>query len=65
MSRKQTIKIPEMIDTTIDTVQGVAVYMCTEMEDSNERWNDDYYTSDRYYVIHEGDKHHVYKAGAN
>jgi len=46
---------------TIDTVAGVATYVKTEVEDRYGRWNDDYWTRDGYYVIHEGKRHHVYK----
>ena len=46
---------------TIGTVQGVADFVKTEVEDEFGRWNDDYWTREGYYVIHEGKKHHVYK----
>ena len=46
---------------TINTIQGKAEYVKTEVEDKNGNWNDNYYTKDGYYVIHEGNKHHVYK----
>ena len=40
---------------------GVAKYIHTETEDKNGRWNDNYYTRDGYWVLHEGNKHHIYK----
>jgi len=44
----------------IDTVAGRAKFVCTEIEDSLGRWND-YKTSDGFWVIHQGDRHHVYQ----
>ena len=58
---KQMIKDEGLIGDTIRTISGEAEYIGTEIEDSNERWNDNYYTTRGYYVIHEGSKHHVYK----
>jgi len=49
------------VQKDIQTVQGQARYVRTEVEDKSGRWNDDYATRDGYYVIHEGNKHHVYK----
>ena len=48
------------IKPTIRTVAGEAEYIGTEIEDKRGRWNDNYSTRDGYYVIHHGDKHHVY-----
>jgi hypothetical protein len=45
---------------TIGTVQGGALYSHTEVEDLNEDWNDDWPTRLGFYVIHEGQQHHVY-----
>jgi hypothetical protein len=58
---RQTIKtrlqgVPEFIDV----IGGRAKFVCTEIEDSLGRWNDDYYTTDGYWVIHQGNRHHVY-----
>ena len=58
---KQTTRIPEMLNTSIHTMNGKARYICTEIEDSNGNFNDDYSTSDGYYLIHEAKHHHVYK----
>ena len=49
----------------IDTIRGRALYIRTEEEDAHGRWNDNYYTRDGYYVIHEGRLHHVYQVPAN
>jgi len=48
------------INTTINTIQGEALYSHTEIEDENGRWNDNWYTTSEEYVIHEGSNHHVY-----
>jgi hypothetical protein len=45
----------------IDTVAGKALFVRTEKEDEFGRWNDNYFTKDGYWVIHQGKKHHVYK----
>ena len=45
----------------INVIGGTAKYVCTEIEDKFGRWNDNYYTRDGYYVIHNGNEHHVYK----
>ena len=50
-----------MVENTINTCQGIAQFIRTEVEDKDGKWNDNYYTRDGYYVIHEGKKHHVYK----
>lgn len=55
--------IPEMVDTTIDTMHGKAKYVRTEFEDAEGNFYDDYFSSDGYYLIHDGNKHHVYKVG--
>jgi len=44
----------------IDTMDGRAQYMKTEVENAYGNWNDNYYISRGEYVIHEGQKHHVY-----
>ena len=49
------------VKPSIGTAAGEAFYVKTEVEDKHGRWNDDYYTRDGYWVIHEGKKHHVYK----
>lgn len=36
-------------------------YVCTEIENDDGIWNDDYPVSKGYWVIHEGFMHHVYK----
>ncbi len=45
----------------IDTAEGRAKFIKTEVEDKDGKWNDNYQTKDGYYLIHQGDKHHVYK----
>ena len=55
-----TLKIPEKIGTTISTISGEALYSHTEVEDSSERWNDNWETRRGEYVIHSGNMHHVY-----
>jgi len=45
----------------INTVAGKAKWVTTEYEDEYGRWNDRYSTAMGYWVIHEGNKHHVYK----
>lgn len=47
--------------TSISTVDGPAHYIKTEVEDSDGRWNDDYYVADGFYVLHDGIEHHVYQ----
>ena len=44
---------------TIETLIGTAKLVVVETE-INGRWNDNYYTKDGYYVIHEGIRHLVY-----
>lgn len=75
MRRKRLIKVrgflksrfhrlrtrPFSVPHTINTVAGVATYVKTETEDKYGRWNDDYWTRDGYYVIHDGKRHHIYK----
>lgn len=46
---------------TIRTVAGKAKFVKTEVEDAQGNWNNNYWSYDGYYVIHEGKKHHVYK----
>ena len=45
----------------IDTVDGRAYFYKTEVEDKNGRWYNDYWIRDGFWVIHEGNQHHVYK----
>ena len=49
----------------IDVAGGKAKYVHTEIEDSRGRWNDNYNVRDGYYVMHYGDKHHVYYFNIN
>ncbi len=46
---------------TINTIAGEAEYIGTEFEDGCGRWNDNYTTAAGYWLIHEPDRHHVYK----
>ena len=52
---------PILKGKSIDTIQGKAYYYVIEIEDKNERWNDNYYVKDGFYVIHSGKFHYVYK----
>ena len=47
--------------TSINTAAGKAYYYCTEREDSQGRWSQDWNIRDGYWVIHSGEKHYVYK----
>lgn len=53
-------KIPEMIDTSINTMKGEAKYYGTEIEDSQGRFDDSYSTNEGYYLIHKNPMHHIY-----
>jgi len=46
----------------INTTDGKAKYLHTEVESRDGSWDDSYTTDDGYYVIHDGKYHHVYKA---
>jgi len=46
---------------TISTAEGTAYYVRTEVEDENGKWSDNYYIRDGYRVIHDGNKHYIYK----
>lgn len=48
------------IQTTIHTLQGIASYSHTEVEDENKNWDDHWLTSNGEYVIHVKPHHHVY-----
>ena len=49
------------IGTKIDTFMGEAIYLHTEIEDVNGRWNDNWEINDGHFVIHDCESHHVYK----
>lgn len=49
------------VPKTIGTAAGDAYFVKTEVEDKYGRWNDDYKINDGYWVVHEGNKHHIYK----
>ena len=51
-----------MVRRRINTIDGVATYVKTELEDSVGRWNDSYQTRSGEYVIHRGKEHDVYRA---
>lgn len=53
-------EINSKINTTIVTSQGIADYSHTEVEDSNENWDDHWLTSNGEFVIHEDKYHHIY-----
>ena len=46
---------------TIKTAAGEGKYIGTEVEDEKGKWNDNYAINDGFWVIHQGDKHHVYE----
>lgn len=48
---------------TIETANGTAKYVKTEVENDDGKWNDNYSTKEGYYVIHSYGVHHVYKIG--
>ena len=48
------------MENEINVLGGTAKYVRTEVEDANGNWNDNYYTRDGYWVIHEGNEHHIY-----
>lgn len=52
-------KLKDKIGTTINTYQGEAEYYGTEVE-INGRFNDSYSTNDGFFLIHEGEQHHIY-----
>ena len=49
------------VKKSINTASGKAKYIGTETEDKYGRWNDRYSTRDGFWVIHDGDHHHIYK----
>lgn len=49
-----------MVKKYIYVAGGKAKYVKTETEDEQGNWNQDYLIKDGYWVIHEGNKHHVY-----
>jgi hypothetical protein len=61
---KSRVKLPN-IKKEIVTAMGPAHYFGTEIEDKNGRWNDNYYIRDGFWVIHEGNHHHVYRSEIN
>lgn len=50
-----------MVKEYIDVAGGRAKFLRTETEDARGLWNDSYSTKEGYWVIHEGNLHHVYK----
>ena len=51
-------KVPK----TIRTAKGTAYYIRTDIEDENEKWRgNNLTTSEGFYIIHEGKKHHIYQ----
>lgn len=48
------------IGKTINTAMGEAVYSHTEVEDSQERWDDHWKFSAGEFVIHNGEEHDVF-----
>jgi hypothetical protein len=54
-------KILKNVKKSIRTVRGLASYVGTEVEDKFGRWNQDYFTRDGFWLIHEGKKHHIYQ----
>jgi predicted transcriptional regulator len=52
------------VPTTIQTMDGMAHYVGTEIE-HNGRWNQSYVVSAGEYVIHDGTNHHIYIINTN
>ena len=50
----------ELVNTTISTVFGDALYHHTEIEDEFGRWNNHYSFSAGEIVTHRGKSHHIY-----
>jgi len=51
-----------MLKPYIHTVNGKAYFERTIIEDKYRNWDDSSYSTIRgYWVIHEGNKHHIYK----
>ena len=45
----------------INTAKGIAIFVRTSIEDANERWDGmNLSTKDGFYIIHNGNKHHIY-----
>jgi len=58
---RQTIKTRLFgVPLYIDVAGGRAKFVRTEVEDSLGRWNDEYQVRDGYWVVHAGNRHHVY-----
>ena len=58
---KEKLQQVRGVKNVIQTVQGKALYIGTEIEDANGKWDDNYPISKGYYVVHEGKNHHIYK----
>ena len=62
---EEAVKLSEEIQKengkTINTARGKAKFVCIELEDENEKWNDNYNVSDGFFVFHKGRVHEVYK----
>ena len=55
-----------MVAKKILTVNGEAKYIRTDTEDKNGRWQgDNLYMKDGYFIIHDGNKHHIYYVKMN
>jgi len=48
----------------INTAKGKAKLVKVEVEDGEGRWNDNYYTRDGFFVLHEGNRHLIYQVVA-
>lgn len=49
------------VKDSISTASGKAFFVRTEKEDSQGKWNDNYKVKDGFYLIHDGNLHHVYR----
>lgn len=50
------------VKETISTADGEKRYIGTETEDKNENWGQEQYSiKNGYWVIHQGEQHHIYK----
>ena len=58
------IRARKGVQKYINTVQGRAYYLYTEVENKYGKWNDNHWTRNGEYVIHRGKRHHVYSIHA-
>lgn len=54
------VKKRKGVRKTINTAQGTAYYLHTEVEGPRGGWDDHWKTTSGYWVIHRDNEHHVY-----